>query len=118
MTLKRAPLKRRPRRRKPKLSDATKAIAYHRSGGVCACRCGRRVERDNPAIYHHVFPKQRWPELIDNPDNVVCVAVDCHANHEVASRRLPRRVTRRAALLAEGNPSMLAYLDRVYGGDE
>lgn len=111
------PTKREKKKRfRARVSDDTYRIAYHRTGGRCACGCGRRVERHNPACYHHVFPKQSWPELIDEPNNVVAVAVDCHANHETAAQRFPRKVTRHAALLAEGDPAMREYLDRTYTG--
>lgn len=116
MVLARSPLKQGRRKPRPTVSETTRRIALHRTGGRCACGCGRPVEPSNPATYHHVFPKQRWPELIDDPDNVVAVAVDCHANHEAASHRFPRRLTRHAALLAEGDTAMQDYLARTYRG--
>lgn len=102
---------------KAKLSAATRALVWHRSGGRCACGCGGQVDPLNPACWHHVFPKQSYPELIDNPDNIVLVTVDCHANHETAAKRLPMRVTRHAARLAEHDPAMRAYLTRTYTGE-
>lgn len=82
--------------------------------GGCQCGCGRPADAGNPACWHHVFPKQRWPELIDNAQNVMVVAVDCHANHEVAFCRLPRRSVWRAESLVTTD-AMRDYLDRTYG---
>lgn len=94
-------------------------LAAHplRSNGgllLCACGCGWRVEPRNPACWHHVFAKHLFPELFDEPDNLVLLAVDCHSSHETAARRVPRRMIVRAERLAT-NPQRESYLDRTYG---
>jgi hypothetical protein len=106
--------RRRLKRSRPKrggVSEETYAIAWARTGGRCACGCDRRGDQ-----VHHVFPKaaNKWPELIDEPDNCVLVAGSpCHSNHETAFRRLPRSACAPAEHLAV-TESMRAYLDRVY----
>jgi hypothetical protein len=113
--VKRSPLK-RTRRKKPQVSDETRAIVISRWDNLgCACGCLRPVNPTNPACWHHVLPKARWPELVDEPDCLVLVAVDCHADHEVASRRLPRRVAARAERLAVTEPQK-RYLETHYAG--
>lgn len=66
---------------------------------------------------HHVFPKQAsaWPHLAKTTANLVGVCPDCHSNHEVAFRRLPRAVLPPETLaLAEGDGPMENYLVRTY----
>jgi hypothetical protein len=91
------------------MSNATRAIAKERTGGLCACGCGGYGWSP-----HHVFPRQRWPELIDEPDNVIYLDPGCHANHESGSRRVPRSAIRCSEHLARTEP-MKRYLDSVYG---
>lgn len=67
---------------------------------------------------HHIFEVKHFPELVDEPNNVVAIARYCHDNHHAAFRRLPRKITRHAALLAEGDPPMEAYLRSHYGRDD
>jgi len=71
--------------------------------------CGRKDHLDP----HHVFPKQKWPELKWEPDNIIPVCRKCHADHEVAYRRLPRAAVKPAERLATDD-RMKAYLDRTY----
>jgi hypothetical protein len=120
------PLRRAFPRRKATISAETRAVTLTRAVVVprwegdswpvraCACGCGERVEIWNPACWHHIFPKRRWPELIDVADNLILVAVDCHASHETARRRFKRAVVWPAERLAVTEP-MRAYLDRTYG---
>lgn len=91
---------------------------WARDHGVCVA-CGRPA-RKIPACFHHVLPKNRWPELTLCPENVRVVCEDCHSKHETGHTRLPRAV---ADLLEEiglpvrgeaGNRQR-SYLDRVYG---
>jgi hypothetical protein len=85
-------------------------IAFNRSGYRCACGCGRMANS-----LHHVFPRQRWPGLVDEPDNVIAVTmVPCHANHEAATHRFAREIVWRAERLAITHPQRL-FLDRTYG---
>jgi 5-methylcytosine-specific restriction endonuclease McrA len=65
---------------------------------------------------HHVLYTQRFPELADDPDNVVALCRQCHADHHAASHRLPRKIARHAALLAEGSPQRLSFIERTYTG--
>ena len=85
-------------------------MVYLRTGGYCACGCGKRAALEAP---HHVFAKQRWPELINEPDNLIAAAPDCHARHETAHRRFPQYAVRRARRLATTD-AMRAYLARTY----
>lgn len=88
------------------------ALVKARTKGMCACHCGQRIAV-GPIGFHHVFPKARWPELADTPENVVGVAASCHAGHELASRRLPRRAVRVAEPLAHSH-AMRSYFARTY----
>ena len=108
-------LKRSTRRQKGFISSATKKVVIARHGGLgCACGCGRDVQPYNPACWHHALCKARWPELIDMADNLILCSVDCHSNHEVASRRFKRSAVWRAESLVT-SPQMASYLDRTYG---
>lgn len=118
-----APLARKSREKRI-LSEETRlaVLAAHplrgRGFGLrCACGCGRRADPRNPACWHHVLAKHLFPELFDEPDNLVLLAVDCHSSHETAARRVPRRVIVRAERLAT-NPQRESYLDRTYGPRE
>jgi hypothetical protein len=107
--MKRTPLKSKWKA-KPQVSAATRQIAQHRTGGCCACGCGRIGTE-----VHHIFPRQKYAYLIDDPDNVVWVARSCHANHEAASHRFPRKICRHAERLAL-TTAMRDYLENVYVG--
>ena len=110
-------LKRGKRAQKASISVGTRLIVVDRQVVVplkCECGCGRPVELRNPAAWHHIFPKHLWPVLIDVPSNLILCAVDCHSNHEVASRRFKRLVVWRAESLVT-SPQMASYLDRTYG---
>lgn len=97
---------------KPRLSEEVALVVYKRQDGKCACGCGR-VIAPFPIGFHHVFPKQRWPELINVAVNVIGVAADCHANHETGMTRLPRSAVVRAEQLAS-DPPMRRYLENTY----
>ena len=71
------------RPKKPRMSEKTMLAAARRSKGHCACGCD-----SDPNSWHHIFPRSKWPELIDEPDNVVFIAALCHMRHEAASRRM------------------------------
>lgn len=95
---------------KPRLSYASAAVAHSREPAhTCCCGCGRRATE-----WHHVFEQQHYPELADEPDNVVKVNPLCHARHTNRFRRLPRRAIRRAERLAT-TEKMKSYLDHKYG---
>src|SRR5437016_4640195 len=94
---------------KDKVSPQTRTIAYERTNGICAAGCGR-----NGSSWHHILPKQRWPELIDEPDNVILVCLLCHSRHEGAFKRLPRSAIRCVNRLVLDEP-MRAYIERTYG---
>lgn len=70
-------------------------IALHRTGGGCACGCGRAATE-----IRFVFEPEDYPELATHPDNVVALATTC---------RLTRRVCRHAELLADDDDRR-AYL--------
>jgi hypothetical protein len=89
---------------------------WERHKGQC-CACGRRVTDWPPGIaYHHIFPKDavHWPELVDDPMNVVLVCAECHSRHETAVVRLPIRVTDLALEWCARDEAMVAYLTRTY----
>lgn len=86
----------------------------YRQRGKCACGCGRRIA-PFPIGFHHVFPKgdRMWPELVNEPRNIVGLAADCHANHETGMTRLPRSAVAIAeALVADAR--MGRYLETHY----
>lgn len=114
--MRRSGIKRGRRRPKEWLQISTCREVLERQEGFCICGCGRQVA-PYPLGYHHVFPKARWPELVNEADNIVGVAGDCHANHEAGSTRLPRRACDRAERLA-CSPPMEDYLTRTYGPKE
>lgn len=64
--------------------------------------------------YHHILPKARWRELVDDPRNVAGVFEDCHANHESGKTRLP--LVKVAAILRglTLDARQEAYLHRTY----
>jgi hypothetical protein len=100
--------KARPRKPKPRLSEATAMIAWGRTEGFCACGCGRRAES-----WHHCWPQNKWPDLVDVADNIVAVADYCHGRHTAAFQRFPRSICVHAEHLATTGP-MKAYLNRTY----
>lgn len=117
MSLKRTSLKRRRGKAKPRLSQGSAREAYsrfnaygtHHQGFVsCICGCGLPAQE-----WHHIFDQNAYPELADEPDNVVPVGFRCHAEHTNAKRRLPRSVCRYAEGLAL-TPQMERYLEREY----
>ncbi len=63
---------------------------------------------------HHVLYTQRWPELGDEPDNLIALCRSCHANHHSGMRRLSRSLCRYAEKLADDGPKQ-AFLKRTYG---
>ena len=108
--MKRSPMKRTARRTRPRLTHDTASAAWERFGGHCACGCGRRADE-----WHHIFDQQRFPELVDEIDNIVAVARRCHEQHTQRTKLFARRVCRFAERLAV-TPRMQDYLDRNYDG--
>jgi hypothetical protein len=107
------PLKRERPRKRPWMSERTRATVFARQHGRCICGCGQPIA-SGPIGYHHIWPRQRWPELADDPANVVGVTADCHAKHESASRVLPCACV---AVVTEGivvDNQMRAYFERHY----
>jgi hypothetical protein len=114
--LARTELKRSRPRPKPAsevMNAAVCAEVSRRQHGVCICGCGGRIA-PFPIGHHHILSKARWPHLTNEPDDIVGVTADCHANHENASKRLPRAACALAERLAT-TPPMQSYLDRTYG---
>lgn len=101
-------LKRGRRKPKARLSEASASIAFERYDGLCACGCG-----DDATEWHHIFDQQHYPELADEPDNVVPVAPRCHRRHTDWLQLFPRAICVRAERFAT-TPSMENYLDRHY----
>lgn len=83
-----------------------------RQGGVCCCGCGRPI---SPGLIgaHHILPKARWPELVDEPLNVVGVFADCHASHETGMARLPREAVKLVLALPLDGPQR-RYVENTY----
>ena len=90
-----------------RLSQESAEVAYWRSGGYCVACGGLATD------HHHVFYTQRYPDLADDPDNLISLCRGCHANHHSGMRRIPRRLCRHAERLAD--EQMLGWLDRRYG---
>lgn len=108
-----APLRRKTRlrpsrRQKAILRPETRAAAFARSGGRCV-RCGKRATQA-----HHIWPRQRWPKLVDVAENVVGLCQRCHERHELAVERLPRSCLPDCAtgLVVDGR--MASYIERTY----
>lgn len=97
---------------KPKVSDRSRRQALARSGGRCVC-CGARAVQ-----VHHVLPRQKWPEFIDEPANLVGVCVRCHERHELAVERIPRRALPAAAVELADAHGLGWYIERTYGSRE
>ena len=107
--MKRSALK--PKRKvKPKASFDTMMAVMDRDGVWCS-NCS---DADLPVQLHHLLPRQRWPELIDVPENMIALDALCHANHTSARRRIPRAAVKASEPLAL-NDQMKAYLDSRYG---
>jgi hypothetical protein len=96
-------------REKAIVSPETRRIALARNGGRCACGCGGRSTQ-----VHHVFPRQRWPALIDDPMNAVGVTKRCHERHELAVERLPFSAAILALEYCAQTEADVAYLERTY----
>ncbi|MCA1571682.1 MAG: hypothetical protein LC798_15490 [Chloroflexi bacterium] len=119
--------------RKVRVPVGIRAAALARSQGACVmCLHRANVDADTitPAALrrlirrgiirratqvHHVFPRQRWPELARELANLVGVCGGCHDEHERARRRLPRDVLPPETIALAGDDGrMLAYLERTY----
>lgn len=98
----------RSKAQKPRLSQETRAKAFARTTGLCGCGCGRPADDA-----HHIFPKQKWPELADVLENILPAARFCHEGHESAMHRFSRGAVAGAEPLATTS-SMRAYLQRTY----
>jgi hypothetical protein len=85
---------------------------FDRTGGSCACGCRRQIS-PWPIGYHHILPKERWPELVNEPRNIVGVYRDCHANHESGFTRLPMQAVKTVCWLALDG-AQRNYLVRTY----
>lgn len=117
MALKRTELKQRRRKPKPRLREETALLVFARQAGGCGCGHDCRLPISPGAIgYHHVFPKSKYPRLVDEADNVLGVNELCHAEHEGRKRKITRAAVARAERLATTGP-MESYLDRTYPGD-
>ncbi len=86
--------------------SAAEALAWY--GDRCVS-CGEQAES-----WHHVFYTRAFPELADDPGNVIPVCKDCHMRHHSAHKRLPRALIASAEGLATSNQRR-AFLDRIYG---
>ncbi len=40
--------------------------------------CGKKGVRGNKLTIHHIKPKSEYPELDDDPDNLILVCRKCH----------------------------------------
>lgn len=67
---------------------------------------------------HHVFPRQRWPQLIKVAANLIGVCPGCHDEHERAHRRIPLAALPACVFdLVDADPEadrLLLYLDATY----
>jgi 5-methylcytosine-specific restriction endonuclease McrA len=67
---------------------------------------------------HHVWPRQKWPNLIKVEANLTGLCRDCHSAHEfpgVKATRIPRAALPSCAIALAGDDGpMLGYLERVY----
>jgi hypothetical protein len=103
-------------RAKPAAETMQRAVCEQvrqRQRGVCICGCGKLIA-PFPIGFHHVFPRRRWPELTNEPNIIVGVAENCHANHESRHRPLSRAVCVLAEPYATTEP-MRKFLDDTYG---
>ena len=98
------------RKRKPGVSWKAAVAAIDRDGGWCVS-CGNK---EAYAQLHHLLPRQKFPDLIDEPANLIVVCSDCHERHENASRRFSRALCRPVEGL-HLTPPMKRYLDSIYG---
>lgn len=77
--------------------------ARRRQGGRCACGCGAATD-----VIARVFDAKQWPELYDEPDNVIAMRARCWECHLVVPC-VPIRATRHAQRFAT-TPAMRSYL--------
>ena len=92
---------------KPRLSQESAEAAFWRSGGVCAVCHGRATS------HHHIFPQTKYPELADEPDNLVSLCANCHLNHHSWAKRIPRNLVKDAEHLAKTG-SQQRFLEKNY----
>lgn len=104
------PGKRKQRKRQP--AKVLAAIAKRSKGRcvVCGAKCDARHDR------HHVLPVERWPALERMAENQVLACIDCHMNHEAASRRIRwAELPECAITLAYATSGAAAvYIERTY----
>lgn len=112
---------RRTRRKRPPEGPLTRqqweAEVHRLSGGECIVT-GTRVPR-RPENFHHVVPKQKLRAaglhaFVWDPDNGVAVTADVHANHEVASHRIPRDKLPERAIRFARRHGFMDYIENIY----
>lgn len=84
-------------------------VAWDRDRGVCV-GCGLKAR-----FWHHVLSQQKWPELADEPLNVVAVCRRCHERHHTGVLRLSRSSVRVVEQLELTEPQK-RFLERSYSG--
>lgn len=105
-------------RRTPTPREVVEA-ARVRSRSRCVV-CGTKEQStDWPHHPHHVFPVNgplhSWPELWDEPANIILLCPGCHDNHERAHKRVPRaKLPPETIALAVGHVDRQIYLEDTY----
>lgn len=79
-------LRRTGGRKRRSLPPAVRRPAQERQRGLCITLGCRR----KPWQRHHILPVTRFPELELEPDNLVAICPECHADHESANKPLLR----------------------------
>ncbi len=103
-----------PTRSKKQVHPDVAREVYKRQKGLCICGCGKPIA-EGPIGLHHVLPKARFPELAQDPRNIVGVTAKCHANHESAYRRLKRYALAPIVASLLTTAQRRSYFRRTYG---
>lgn len=131
--LARSTLKSKGRKAQPRTHPEQRARALSRSGGLCiVClheagvhdvrKLSMRQLQDlvesgrvkAARVLHHVFPRQRWPDLITVGDNQVDVCTDHHNGHEFGGQRIPRAALPACSTDLAVTEPMRRYLETTY----
>lgn len=65
----------------PRASRQARDRVFERDGYRCT-NCGHRNMPNNPLTVHHKKPRFRFPELINDVDNMITLCLRCHRELE------------------------------------
>jgi 5-methylcytosine-specific restriction endonuclease McrA len=72
--------------------------------------CGGRA-----TSHHHIWPQSKYPDLADEPANLLSLCAKCHMDHHSWAKRIPRSLVKHAEHLATTG-SQERFLEKNYPG--